>query len=100
MTVRDADEDAVGPVLEPGTVARALVAAMRLSTPDLTVHDYGGYLRVLADRRLTVSRGDVQRLLGAPFRLPIDLEQVMPAFRGRLIVDDDSATWEHRRRTR
>ncbi|MFI5298127.1 MAG: MmoB/DmpM family protein [Polyangiales bacterium] len=99
MTARDADEDAVGPVLEPGTIARALIAAMRVSTPDLTVIELGGYLRVLANRRVTLARTDVERVLGTPFRLPTDLEQVMPAFRGRLVVDDDSVTWEHMRRT-
>lgn len=96
MTIADADEDAVGPVLQPGEVARAIIDAMRVSNPSLTVVDRGGYLRVLARGRATLMRAEVERRVRAPFRLPADLEQVMPSFRGRLTIDEESATWERK----
>jgi hypothetical protein len=41
-----------------------------------------------------LTRGAVEEELGAPFDLRGDLEQVMPAFRGRLVLTEEEARWE------
>ena len=84
----------VGPVLEAGDVADALVAAIREENPDVTVDDRGAYVRVSVPRVCRLSRQAVERRLGRAFRLPGDLERVMPSFKGRLKMDDDGASWE------
>jgi hypothetical protein len=89
----DGDRD-VGPVLVAGPVADAVVAAIREQTRDVVVVDRGAYVRVLAPDRCDVVRAAIERHAGAPFRLPQDLERIMPSFRGRLRVTDDAASWE------
>ena len=86
--------DWVGPVLETGEVARALIAAMRESHKELVVQDHGSYLRVLAPGRCSVKRERIEKALGRPFRLPGDLEAVMPSFKGAFRVDADEAEWK------
>ena len=85
---------AVGPVLESGDVALALLAALRERNAGLQVLDRGAYLRVSVPGRCVLRREDVERSLGRPFRLPGDLEMVMPSFAGRIRVDDDEVVWE------
>jgi toluene monooxygenase system protein D len=83
-----------GPILEAGDVADALVAAIREENEDVAVDDRGAYVRVSAPRVCRVSRAAVERKLGRAFRLPGDLERVMPSFQGRLKVGEDGASWE------
>jgi len=87
--------DWVGPVLETGDVARALIAAMRESNKELVVQDHGSYLRVLAPGRCSIQRQHVEKSLGRPFRFPGDLEAVMPSFKGALQVNADQAEWKY-----
>lgn len=84
----------VGPVLAAGPIASALAAAIRERHPDAQIEDHGSYLRVLVPRRCVLARAAVERLLGRDFRLPGDLELVMPAFKGEFFVSDDEAVWE------
>jgi hypothetical protein len=94
MTVRaGVDSGAVGPVLSSGRVASAIVAAIRDENPVVEVTDRGSYLRVLAPGRCLVSRAAIEAALGQPFRLPGDLERVMPSFRGCFRVDAEHASW-------
>src|SRR3954452_17663486 len=88
------DPEAVGPVLTPGPLAEAVIAALRGANAQLTVIDRGAYLRVLVHRccRLEIAR--VEEILEAPFRLPADLEAIMPSFRGRLVIAGDQVRWE------
>lgn len=85
--------DGVGPVLEEGEIARAIVVAIRASNSGVVVVDRGAYLRVLVPGRCAVSRAQIERALGKPFKLPGALEQVMTSFRGRFEVDEDRALW-------
>lgn len=85
---------AVGPVLEAGETATALVAAIREGNDGVEVRDRGAYLRVQVASRCVLRRDAVERLLGHPFKLPGDLELVMPSFAGRFTVGDDEAIWE------
>jgi hypothetical protein len=86
----------VGPVLCAGDTATALIAALREVNHDLVIVDRGAYLRALAPDRCVLDRAAVERELGRPFRLPMDLELVMPSFQGELTVDDDRAVWSRR----
>ena len=84
----------VGPVLEAGATALAVIAAIRKHHPDASIQDRGSYLRVSVPGRCVLRRSDVEHELGRPFALPGDLEQVMPAFSGRMHLDQDEASWE------
>ena len=85
--------DDVGPVLEASESGRAVVAAIRHLNADVTVVDRGGYLRVLVPRRCVVTRQAIEEALGQKFQLPLDLEALMPAFKGRITMDGDHAEW-------
>lgn len=90
-----AENDRVGPVLEgDGQVVEAIIAAIREAHPDVAVIDRGGYLRVMVPHRCVVTRAAVERALGRVFRLPGDLELVMPSFKGAIDVSDDQVVWE------
>jgi toluene monooxygenase system protein D len=84
----------VGPVLEAGEVARAIVEAIRAENADVTVDDRGSYWRIGVPGRCHVSRTSIERHLGRAFRLPGDLELVMPSFTGRLSMGSEEVTWE------
>jgi toluene monooxygenase system protein D len=83
----------VGPVLEAGEVAEAIVLAIRAHATDVQVQDRGAYLRVLVPSRCHVTRAAIEQELGREFRLPGDLERVMPSFKGTFRVDEEEATW-------
>lgn len=89
-----ADPQGVGPVLQAGPVADAIVQAIRGRHPDARVIDRGAYLRVLCPDRCTLRRTAVEALLHRPFVLPGDLELVMSSFKGHFHVDDEEASWE------
>jgi toluene monooxygenase system protein D len=84
----------VGPVLEAGEVAEAIIAAIRESNPDVIVQDRGSYLRVLTAGRCVLRRTTLERILGRPFRLPSDLELMMPAFSGMISFSADEVVWK------
>jgi toluene monooxygenase system ferredoxin subunit len=86
----------VGPVLQGGTAAEAVVAAIRSLNRQVEVLDRGAYLRVLVPGRCLVTRAAIEAELRAPFRLPGDLERVMPSFKGRLSLSDEEVCWEAR----
>jgi hypothetical protein len=83
----------VGPVLEANEVGRAILTALKERHGELEVVDRGSYLRVLAPSPCGITRAAVERILGRPFRLPSDLEAVMPSFRGKLALGEDEAVW-------
>jgi toluene monooxygenase system protein D len=83
----------VGPVLEAGEGTLAIIAAIRQQNRDVVVHDRGSYLRVLVPGRCVVTRQAVERALGRPFRLPGDLELLMPSFKGVFSVSEEEAVW-------
>ena len=96
----DSDErEHVGPVLTAGPLAEAVVAAIRASNADVTVVDRGAYLRVLVPRRCRLDGALVAELVRGDFRLPSDLEAIMPSFRGTLSITSEAAIWELRGRT-
>lgn len=88
------DRDLVGPVLQRGPTADAVIAAIRDENPGVTLLDRGSYVRVLVPRRCAVSRAAIERQAGRAFRLPGDLEAIMSSFKGFFRVDEDGAAWE------
>ena len=90
--------DGVGPVLRSGPMAEAIVSAIRALNEDVEVIDRGAYLRVLVPGRCVVTREAIEAVAGAPFRLPGDLEAVMPSFKGLFAVSEEEARWELRQR--
>jgi len=92
----DRAPDSVGPVLDDGEVGDAIVAAIREAYPDAAVVERGSYRRVLVAGRCVVHRAAIERALGRAFRLPGDLERVMPSFKGTLELTDDTVTWSWR----
>lgn len=83
----------VGPVLEANDVGRAVAAAILTSNAGANVDDRGAYLRVSVPGRCAVTRSAIEAQLGRHFTLPSDLELVMPAFQGRIHIDDDRVEW-------
>jgi hypothetical protein len=84
-------------VLEASERGQAIVAAIRELNHEVLVVDRGAYLRVLVPRRCVVTRQAIERVLGVSFRLPADLEALMPAFKGLLWMDDERAEWRSER---
>jgi MmoB/DmpM family len=94
MAERDNDSnDHVGPVLRSGSVADAVIAAIRQHHAETVVVDRGAYRRVLVPGRCVVTRVAIEAHLGRPVRFPGDLEKVMPAFQGRFTVSEERAVW-------
>ena len=88
----------VGPVVLASEVGRAVVAVIREQNRDVEIQDRGSYLRVLARGRCGVTRQAVEQALGRPFKLPCDLELIMPSFTGSFSVTEDQASWTFERR--
>ena len=85
--------EGVGPVLEAGEVANAIVAAIRESNSDVEVQNRGSYLRVTVSERCVLPVRVVERILGREFRVPSDLELLMPAFSGKISFSADEVVW-------
>ncbi len=95
MAAGAAEAERVGPVLEAGDAGWAVVIAIRQLNQGVTVKDRGSYLRVSVPGRCFVTRRAIEASLGRPFRLPADLERIMPSFKGRFAVGEDAAVWTH-----
>jgi toluene monooxygenase system protein D len=83
----------VGPVLQSGPVANAIIAAIQDLNQDVMVMDRGAYVRVLVPQCCVVTRAAIEKHLGRSFRFPGELETVMPAFKGSLQLNQDDAAW-------
>ena len=92
--------DRVGPVLQAGTLANAIIAAIKDLNQDVLVVDRGAYVRVLVPQCCVVTRSAIEKHLGRPFRFPGELETVMAAFKGSLQLNRDDAAWRFGARTR
>jgi hypothetical protein len=85
--------DRVGPVLQSGPVANAIIAAIQDLNQEVIVVDRGAYVRVLVPRCCVVTRPAIEKHLGRSFRFPGELETVMSAFQGSLELNQDDAAW-------
>ena len=89
--------DRVGPVLQSGSVANAIILAIKDLNQDVLVVDRGAYVRVLVPQCCVVTRSAIEKHLGRPFRFPGELEIVMSAFKGSLQLNQDDAAWRFAR---
>jgi hypothetical protein len=71
-----------------------VVECLLEANPGAVLVDRGAYLRVLAPQPCVLPRTAVEQRTGQPFRLPVDLELMMPSFKGRLSVTDEAVRWE------
>lgn len=95
MTTEIADiHERVGPVLQSGTVADAIVEAIQELNQDVMVVDRGSYVRVLVPHRCLVTREAIERHLGRAFRFPGEMEVIMSAFKGAMRTTNDEGVWE------
>jgi len=85
--------DRVGPVLQSGPVANAIIAAIKDLNQDVIVVDRGAYLRVLVPQCCVVTRMAIEKHLGRSFRFPGELEGVMSSFKGSLQLNQNDAAW-------
>lgn len=83
----------VGPVLEAGFPADAVVAAIQRLNQNVIIEDHGAYIRVLVPNVCRVTCQAIEENLGHPFHLPGDLEQIMCAFKGMIKLTSAEATW-------
>lgn len=88
--------DRVGPVLIPGSLSDALVAAIQEENSGVTVEDRGGYVRVSCPGVCRASCATIRRQLGRDVSLPSDLESVMPSFQGKLEISATEVVWRCR----
>lgn len=88
--------DRVGPVLQAGTVADAIIEAIKDLNEDVQILDRGAYLRVLVPRRCVVTGAAIEKHLGRPFRHPGELEVIMSSFKGTMHMTQDETVWELR----
>jgi toluene monooxygenase system protein D len=91
--------DHVGPVLRAGTLSDAIVAAIQELNHNVLVIDRGAYVRVLVPEICVVTRESIEGQLGHPVRFPGELEMVMTAFKGTLILTEDEAVWRFKAQT-
>src|SRR6266436_1590723 len=66
--------DRVGPVLQSGPVANAIIAAIKDLNQDVMVVDRGAYVRVLVPRCCVVTRSAIENHLGRSRRPKLPLE--------------------------
>jgi hypothetical protein len=83
----------VGPVLESGRTTTAIIEALKRRNAQLEIVDKGSYQRILTQRKCTLLVADVEDILGTRFRIPQDLEKIMPSFQGEIIFDVDKVIW-------
>ena len=86
--------DWVGPVLQAGPLADAVISAIKACNRTVELLDRGAYVRVLTPERCVVTRAAIEAQTARPFRLPGELEAIMSSFKGRLRIDEDEAVWE------
>ncbi len=85
--------DDVGPVLQNGAAADAVIEAIEGANEHVTTVVHGSYTRVRVPQRCVVTREAIEAALGRAFRLPGDLEAIMPSFVGTLTIDERGVEW-------
>jgi hypothetical protein len=71
-----------------------VVDALLELNPKAKVTDRGSYLRVSAPGRCFLTEESVRKRTGLAFHFPMDLEQVMPSFQGKISFSKDGAEWK------
>lgn len=82
--------NAVGPVIQAGDFADAVVEAIRDDNPgkEVVVRTRASYVRIEVDGECTVRRETIQAKLGRPFRMS-EMELNMSSFAGQIETGND-----------
>jgi toluene monooxygenase system protein D len=83
----------VGPVLNASAVTDSIIEALREEHEEIEVDDRGSYYRVLVPNRCRLNKETVEQYCGHEFKLPSDMERVMPSFKGRIKFTSDAVEW-------
>ena len=80
-----ADKNVVGPIIQAGEMAEAIIEAAGIDNKGSKVNvvDRGSYIRIQLESECILRRETIETTLGRPFRMT-DLEVVMPGFEGRI----------------
>lgn len=79
----------VGPVIQSGEMANAVIDAARTdNASEVFVRNRGSYVRIELDRECMILRESMERELGRPFQMR-ELEVSMPSFQGRIETTSD-----------
>ena len=80
-----ADKNVVGPIIQAGEMAEAIIEAAGIDNKGSKVNvvDRGSYIRIQLESECILRRETIEKSLGRPFRMA-DLELVMPGFEGRI----------------
>jgi len=80
----------VGPVMQSGEVAQAVVEAVKKDNAGKTVdvQDKGSYVRIAVEDECVIRRETVEEMIGRPFRM-FELEAYMSAFNGQIETDSE-----------
>jgi|TARA_B110000881_G_scaffold218935_1_gene239552 toluene monooxygenase system protein D len=80
-----AGKKVVGPIIQAGEMAEAVLEAARLDNEGSKVNvvDRGSYIRIQLESECILRRKTIEKALGRPFRMT-DLEVIMPGFEGRI----------------
>ena len=86
----DARHNLVGPVLQTGELAEAVIEAIREDNPDkqVLIERRASYVRVQTEGECVIRRETVAVMLGRPFKMQ-ELEVDMSAFAGQIETSTD-----------
>ena len=81
---------AVGPVMQTGDVATAVIEAVEEDNPGKEIHldDHGAYVRLDVEDECIIRRVTVEEMIGRPFKM-YELEASMSAFNGQIETDSE-----------
>lgn len=86
----DTPRNLVGPVLQTGELAEAVIEAIREDNPDkeVLIERRASYVRVQTEGECVIRRETVADMLGRPFKMQ-ELEVDMSAFAGQIETSTD-----------
>jgi len=88
-------KDLVGPVFMKSELAVYAALAIARDNPETFVGilDRGLYIRIVGQRRLVLKRSTLEEVAGREIRFPGEVEVIMSAFAGKIMVTGESITW-------
>lgn len=91
---RTAGRHLVGPVLQAGEIANAVIDAIRIDNPgmDVDIVDRGSYIRVHTVGLCRLTRQSLEEAMGHPIELT-EIEPVLASFAGRISTGSDEIVW-------
>lgn len=80
----------VGPVMQSGEIAQAVIEAIREDNAPKTVEvqDRGSYIRISVEDECIINRTTVEEMMGRPFKM-FEMEAYMSGFNGQIETSSD-----------